>query len=85
MGAEAIRDACFECNRAEVHRLRARRLGPTAAGACPANPRPRPSKAATDRDGMLEEIARRRRRAQIMARRALEATEPLPVAEPLAS
>jgi hypothetical protein len=85
MGAEAIRDACFECNRAEVNRLRARCLGPTAADPWPANPRPRPSKAAADRDAMLEETARRRRRAQIMARRALEAAEILPVAEPLAS
>jgi hypothetical protein len=72
--ADRDHNLCFECYRAEVNRLRARRL--TAASM--ANPHPRPSKAVTDRAALLAEIAVRRRRAQITARHALDETEPLP-------
>ena len=64
---------CFECYRAEVNRLRARRLTAAAAGAWMANPHPGPSKAATDRAVLLADISARRRRAQIAARHALDA------------
>jgi len=76
---------CFECYRAEVNRLRARRLGVPTADPWMANPRPRPSRSVADRAAMLVDIATRRRRAQIMARHALDAPGTLSVAESLAS
>ncbi|MGE5199739.1 MAG: hypothetical protein ACM3H9_08865 [Rhodospirillaceae bacterium] len=76
---------CFECYRAEVNRLRARRLRAVAAGAAIANPRPLPSRAAGDRAALLTDIAARRRRAQIAARHALDAPEPARPAAALAS
>ena len=41
-------------------------------GRAPASPRALPSKAVTDRAAMLADIAVRRRRAQMMARHALD-------------
>jgi len=63
---------CFECYRAEVNRVRARRLGATARSVVPASPRPRPSRMLGDRAALHGDLAARRRRAQIMARHALE-------------
>jgi hypothetical protein len=76
---------CFECYRAEVNRLRARRMSAFAAGSAIANPRPQPSKAIGDRAALLADIAARRRRAQIAARHALEAPTLARAAEALAS
>ena len=73
--ADRHHNLCFECYRAELNRLRARRLG-AAAGITPANPRPSPSKLATDRAALLLELNLRRRRAQMAARHALELPEP---------
>jgi hypothetical protein len=67
---------CFECHRAEVNRVRARRLCASAAGSAMANPRPRPSKTVADRAALLAEIEARRRRAQVRARHALDAPAP---------
>jgi hypothetical protein len=83
--ADRDHNLCFECYRAEVNRLRARRLGAVAAGAGIANPRLRPSKAVPDRAALLADIAARRRRAQIQARHALEASAAVPAAAALAS
>lgn len=74
--------ACFACYGAEVNRLRARRLDAAAFGAAIANPHPRPSTSFADRAALLEEIAVRRRRAQIVARHALDA--PAPARAPVA-
>lgn len=76
---------CFECYRAEGNRLRARRLGAAAADSAVANPRPQPSKAVADRAALLADIAARRRRAQIVARHALDAAGPTHAATALAS
>ncbi|MCU0251566.1 MAG: hypothetical protein MUE61_15270 [Vicinamibacterales bacterium] len=76
---------CFECYRAEVNRLRACRLRAFDAGASIANPRPQPSKAIGDRAALLADIAARRRRAQMAARHAVEASPPARAAEALAS
>lgn len=62
---------CFECFRAEANRLRAWTPGGDA--------RPAASRTVVDRAALLGDIALRRRRAIIRARRALEA--PLLVAE----
>ena len=70
--ADRHHNLCFECYRAELNRLRARRLGAAAAGITPANPRPAPSKLATDRAALLLELSVRRRRAQMMARHVLD-------------
>ena len=75
--ADRDHNLCFECYRAEVNRLRARRLSAAPAAAAVATPRPQPSKAVADRAALLADIAARRRRAQIAARRALDA--PVPV------
>jgi len=83
--ADRDHNLCFACYRAEVNRLRARRLDAAASGATLANPRPRPSKAVADRAALLAEIAVRRRRAQIVARHALEAPAPAPAVVALAS
>jgi hypothetical protein len=83
--ADRDHNLCFECYRAEVNRLRARRFSAVAAGAATASPRPRPSKAVTDRASLLADIAARRRRAQIMARHALEAAAPAMADTALAS
>lgn len=83
--ADHDHNLCFECYRDESNRLRARRLGAAPAGSAIANPAPRPSQAAADRVALLADIAARRRRAQILARRALEASDAKRVAEPLAS
>jgi hypothetical protein len=76
---------CFECYRAEVNRLRTRRLEMAAPGAAVANPCPRRSKDVADRAALLADIAARRRHAQIVARHALDAPVPVPVADRLAS
>jgi len=76
---------CFECYRAELNRLRVRRLSAFAVGASIANPRPQPSKAIGDRAALLADIAARRRRAQMAARHAVEAPPPVRAAEALAS
>jgi len=81
--ADRDHNLCFECYRAEVNRLRARRLA--AAGASMANPHPRPSKAFTDRAALLADIAMRRRRAQITARHALDETGRVPAGAARAS
>ena len=81
--ADRDHNLCFECYRAEVNRLRARRLA--AAGASMANPHPRPSKAFTDRAVLLADIAMRRRRAQITARHALDETGRVPAGAARAS
>ena len=83
--ADRDHSLCFECYRAEVNRLRARRLSAVAAGAAIANPHPGPSKAVSDRAALLADIAVRRRRAQIAARHALESPPPARAAEALAS
>jgi len=83
--ADRDHNLCFECYRAEVNRLRALRLGSSAGNLWMANPLPRPSKTVADRAAMRADIAMRRRRAQMMARHAVDASEPLSVAEPLAS
>jgi hypothetical protein len=83
--ADRDHNLCFECYRAELNRLRSRRLGDRGATASMANPRPLPSKAMADRAALLADIAARRRHAQIVARHALDAPEPARVAEPLAS
>ena len=65
--ADRDHNLCFECYRAEVNRLRARRLdGRGRRRRSMANPHPRPSKAVADRAALLADIAIRRRRAQIM-------------------
>lgn len=69
MGFEAIR-------KAETDRMH---------GRAPASPRALPSKAVTDRAAMLADITVRRRRAQMMARHALDAPDAVRIAEPLAS
>ena len=56
-----------------------------AASGAIANPRPRPSKAVTDRAALLADIAVRRRRAQMRARQALDAPVDVRTAEPIAS
>jgi len=71
--ADRDHNLCFQCYRAEVNRLRARRLGALASGSTVANPRPRPSRVVADRAALLADIAARRRRAQIIARHALDA------------
>jgi len=81
--ADRDHNLCFACYRAEVNRLRARRLA--AAGAWMANPHPRPSKAFTDRAALLADIAMRRRRAQITARHALDETGRVPAGAERAS
>jgi hypothetical protein len=83
--ADRDHNLCFECYRAEVNRLRARRFGVVAAGSTIANPRPLPSKAVADRAALLAELAVRRRRAQMAARHALDAPGAVRIAEPLAS
>jgi hypothetical protein len=83
--ADRDHSLCFECYRAQVNRVRARRLGALTPDAGMANPRPRPSKAVADRAALLADIAIRRRRAQIVARHALESPDTLRSAEPLAS
>jgi hypothetical protein len=83
--ADRDHNLCFECYRAEVNRLRARRLVAAGAGAAIANPRPQPSKAVSDRAALLADLAARRRHAQIMARHALDAPVPEPAADRLAS
>ena len=83
--ADRDHNLCFECYRAEVNRLRARRLSAFGAGAAIANPRPLPSNAAADRAALLADIASRRRRAQIAARHALDAPVPVRAGEALAS
>jgi hypothetical protein len=76
---------CFECYRAEVNRLRARRISAFAADSATANSRPQPSKAIGDRAALLANIAARRRRAQMAARHAVEAPTPVRAVEALAS
>jgi hypothetical protein len=76
---------CFACYRAEVNRLRARRLSASAPGSAPANPRPGPAKAVADRAALLADIAARRRRAQIIARHAPDAPGPARAGAALAS
>jgi hypothetical protein len=83
--ADRDHNLCFECYRAEVNRLRARRLSASALGSAPANPRPGPSKAVADRAALLADIAARRRRAQIIARHALESSAPARAGAALAS
>ena len=83
--ADRDHNLCFECYRAEINRLRARRLGLPAADPWRINPRPRPSRSVADRAAMQLDIAARRRRAQIMARHALDAPGTRSVADPLAS
>ena len=83
--ADRGHNLCFACYRAEVNRLRARRLGAMAGGPAIANPHPGPSKAVGDRIALLADIAARRRRAQIAARHALEGAAPSGQAEALAS
>ena len=83
--ADRDHNLCFECYRAEVNRLRARRFGVVAAGSTIANPRPLPSKAVADRAALRAELAVRRRRAQMAARHALDAPGAVRIAESLAS
>jgi hypothetical protein len=67
--ADRAHNLCFRCYRAEVNRLSARRM---SAAPAVASPRPQPSRAVADRAALLADIAARRRRAQIIARHALE-------------
>lgn len=83
--ADRDHNLCFECYRAELNRLRARRLGAGSAGVGVANPRPGASKMVADRAGLMLDLQARRRRAQMMARHALSASDAVQVAEPLAS
>lgn len=66
---------CFACYRAEANRLRARLLSAAPAGVAPVEAGLRPSKTFGDRAALLADLGARRRRAQILARRALEASE----------
>jgi len=74
--ADRDHNLCFECYRAEVNRLRARRFGTVTADSAMASPSLRPSQTVADRGALLADIAARRRRAQIMARHALDAHAP---------
>ena len=76
--ADRDHNLCFRCHRAEVNRLRARRWDVAVSDATIANPRPQPSRAVCDRVALLAEIAARRRRAQIVARHALDSPAPTP-------
>jgi hypothetical protein len=70
---------CFECHRAEGHRLHAWDPGERADAPGLLVKRPASARGPADRTALLGELAARRRRALIRARRALAA--PLPVAE----
>lgn len=70
---------CFACYRAEGNRLRAWQPGDAADAAGAAVAGPAAARSVADRGALLREIAARRRRALIRARRALDA--PLPVAD----
>jgi len=83
--ADRDHNLCFECYRAEVNRLRARRLAAFAGEVAIANPRPQPSTSVADRGALLATLGARRRRAQIAARHALEAATAARAAEPMAS
>jgi hypothetical protein len=83
--ADRDHNLCFECYRAELNRLRAKRLGEAIGGPMPAGTHPRRAKDVVDRGALLADLATRRRRAQIQARHALEAPGPVLAAEPLAS
>jgi hypothetical protein len=83
--ADRDHNLCFECYRATVNRLRARRLADVETGAMFAQPRLLPSKQVTDRAALLACLALRRRRAQIAARHALDAPEPVLASAALAS
>ena len=76
---------CFECYRAELNRARTSRSAAWGPLVPMANPRPTPTKLAGDRESLMQELLMRRRRAQIMARQALDAPEVWPAAEALAS
>lgn len=62
---------CFECYRALVNRVRAQRLAAPDVWPLPSQP-PLPARLRADREAFSEELALRRRRAQIAARHALE-------------
>ena len=83
--ADRDHNLCFECFRAEVNRLRARRMSGVRSWVPPASPLPSASKMIGDREGLRAELRLRLRRAQISARHALAAPDAEPVAEPLAS
>jgi len=70
--ADRHHNLCFECYRAEVNRFRLHRPGPSGMRVTPANPRPAPSRLAADRAALLLDLSLRRRRAQMMARHALD-------------
>jgi hypothetical protein len=69
---------CFECFRAERNRLRPSTMSSGGWLAPLASPRPCASKTVGDRAALYLDILTRRRRAQIMARHALEQSQPQP-------
>jgi hypothetical protein len=77
--ADRHHSLCFECYRAEGNRLRAWQPGEPADAPGLLVQRPAAARGAADRTALLRELAARRRRALIRARRALDA--PLPLAE----
>ena len=83
--ADRHHNLCFECYRAEVNRFRMYRPGPAGMRVTPANPRPAPSRLATDRPALLLELRLRRRRALMMARHALDTPAAARVDEAMAS
>jgi hypothetical protein len=83
--ADRDHNLCFECYRAEVNRLRSRRLAAAGWWAPLPGPEPPASRTVADRAGLMHELHVRRRRAQITARHAVEDPEVQPAAEPLAS
>jgi hypothetical protein len=83
--ADHDHNLCFECFRAESNRLRARGLATWADRAPLPVVAPTPSRMIGDRAGLMDDLQARRRRAQIAARRAIEAPEPPALGEALAS
>jgi hypothetical protein len=83
--ADRDHNLCFECYRAEVNRLRSRRLAAAGWWAPLPAPDPPASRTVADRAGLMRELQVRRRQAQITARHALAEPELPPAAETLAS
>jgi hypothetical protein len=83
--ADHDHNLCFECFRAESNRLRARAFTARVGRVPLAVVAPTPSRMIGDRAGLMDDLQARRRRAQIAARRAIEAPEAPDLAETLAS
>lgn len=83
--ADREHNLCFRCFRAERNRLRARTLVTGSIWAPLAGTQPAASRTIGDRAALMAGLQARRRRAQIMARHALDTPGPLPAADTLAS